>query len=161
MGEPFLEAVPPVRLLDWQSNTSSSMFPLSLFKGCINQNSLFLYLYSFETYPSEKSEFLGIIKLKQQDIVFSFTPKSFNAKLSGNIEPITDIKFVRDGGETLEGVYWGGTVIIPINTIKNSEPKFQVVPNYQIYSNFYKYQEGVLRCSVFPFEKTGVLLLNI
>lgn len=154
-AEAFIEGVPPMKLRSWGERTPYE--PLSILRLCIAEGGLLIHVSIYETRPEPESTFHGIIARQgsSEPLQIRMTPEGFE-----QLPILPKVRLVRDGGENLEGVYWGGLLKLPREWLETSIGNALLEDEIPLTCNFYHTsvrpgQEHTI--SLFPPQRLGKL----
>lgn len=154
-AEAFIEGVPPMKLRSWGERTPYE--PLSILRLCIAGGSLLIHVSIYETRPEPESTFHCVIAPQGsgEPLQIRMTPEDFE-----QLPVLPKVGLVRDGGENLEGVYWGGLLRLPREWLETTIGNALLECEVPLTCNFYHTsvrpgQEHTI--SLFPSQRLGKL----
>lgn len=116
--------------------------PLTQLRAWVSPQALYFHFASYETSPPADSGFLALLFPRIEDrescLIIELNPDSFTCTVHGAALPCLPT-LSRDGGENLAGLFWGGTVRIPLSALFALNPDFKIKPGFAMGGNFFKY----------------------
>lgn len=122
--------------------------PYSQVRICFAADALHLQLLSFESKPLPDSRMEAVIQLADASPPLRLSlqaDRSSTASVGDASEPLDGVLVHAFEGEDLQGVYWGGNIILPSHILGHCANGFSALPGAAFRGNFYKICENPQR----------------
>lgn len=139
-GEPSFDSLPVAKITDYPLEKHDYK-PYAQARICLSQTSLYIQMWAFEVNPEKESSLKIVLAGEGLRSGFSaelwstgqleFSPwGSADATASPELHPLW--------GEDLQGVFWGGTLKLPIEPVRKLLGEQNLQPGSIIKGNIYK-----------------------